>query len=484
MVIGAGPTALGLAYRFHELDRPQCDMEIIILEQERKPGGLAMSHRDNVGFTWDNGGHVVFSHYKYFNRALDNALSDWNMKKRAAFAFMMGSSGSRKFIPYPVQDNLHLMDQVEQEYALRGLEKAVNSSKKSKPVNFDEWLLQNFGDGLCQIFMRRYNRKVWTVNTTEMNAVWVGERVAVPDINKIKNNIKHGMKNVHDSAWGPNRLFRFPKYGGTGGLWIAMSKLLPRHWFHYKLVVKSVDFIKKRVEVENCQGHKRLLNYDILVSTMPLNLLVEMNNSTNRPSLNMKKHVKDLVYSHTHIVGIGLFGKAPKQLSDKSWIYFPDSDSPFYRVTVFSNYSDDHVPTPGKYWSLMCEVAEPKNSQDSRYDKQAIVEDTVDALVLYKFLTKQQIVSTFYHRLPYGYPVPSLSRDFILSEVQPWLQSMDIYSRGRFGGWKYEVGNQDHSFMQGVELADLLVRGISEETYWHPDIVNNMRATDRILFRT
>ena len=49
--------------------------------------------------------------------------------------------------------------------------------------------------------------------------------------------------------------------------------------------------------------------------------------------------------------------------------------------------------------------------------------------------------------------MPTLGWDEALAVIQPFLESHNVYSRGRFGAWKYEVGNRDHSFMQGKEFA-------------------------------
>ena len=62
-------------------------------------------------------------------------------------------------------------------------------------------------------------------------------------------------------------------------------------------------------------------------------------------------------------------------------------------------------------------------------------------------------------RLEHGYPTPSLARDGALEKALPWLREAGIWSRGRFGSYKYEVGNQDHSLMLGVEAADNILFG-------------------------
>src|SRR5262249_39105545 len=77
---------------------------------------------------------------------------------------------------------------------------------------------------------------------------------------------------------------------------------------------------------------------------------------------------------------------------------------------------------------------------------------------------RKDIVSTWVCHADYSYPTPTVDRDEILGLALPFLEEHDIYSRGRFGVWKYEVSNTDHSLMQGVELVNRLLLGEAEKT--------------------
>jgi protoporphyrinogen oxidase len=75
---------------------------------------------------------------------------------------------------------------------------------------------------------------------------------------------------------------------------------------------------------------------------------------------------------------------------------------------------------------------------------------------------RPEVASLHVERIDYAYPVPTVGRDQALAAIQPWLAEQGIYSRGRFGGWRYELGNMDHAVKMGVDVARRLVTGSDE----------------------
>ena len=145
-------------------------------------------------------------------------------------------------------------------------------------------------------------------------------------------------------------------------------------------------------------------------------------------------------------------------------MYFPEDNCPFYRVTYLSNYSKYMTPDAATHYSLLCETS---YSDFKQVNPETIVEDTIVGLInagLLKEEDRKDIVSTWTYHAKYSYPTPTVDRDGILAQAIPFLEKHDIYSRGRFGMWKYEVANTDHSLMQGVEVVNRLKLGEPEST--------------------
>ena len=182
---------------------------------------------------------------------------------------------------------------------------------------------------------------------------------------------------------------------------------------------------------------------------------------------------RGLLSSSSNIVGLGLAGRPPETLGKKCWMYFPEDDCPFYRVTVFSNYSPANVPDPARHWSLMAEVSE---SPHKPVDRERLAESVIEGALRTQLVERREdIVSVWTYRAAYGYPTPGIHRDETLDAVLPFFAARDVHSRGRFGLWKYEVSNQDHSFMQGVELVERLLHGREEITAFDPGHANSRK---------
>jgi protoporphyrinogen oxidase len=145
LIIGAGPTGLGAASRLHKLDYQNWTL----YERHGYAGGHASSVVDPQGFTWDEGGHVIFSHYPYFDLLIDEALkSEFHERVRESWIFTRNS-----WIPYPFQNNLRYLPKSAQIDCLEGAAKVAGRSNGREAQTFRSWILATFGDGIANHFM-------------------------------------------------------------------------------------------------------------------------------------------------------------------------------------------------------------------------------------------------------------------------------------------------------------------------------------------
>lgn len=457
LILGAGPTGLGAAWRLNELGHSNW----LLLERSASPGGLAGSVTDAKGFTWDLGGHVQFSHYSYFDDLMDELLgaAGWLYHERESWVWMR-----ERFIPYPFQQNIRHLPHDEMKECVAGLVRLYREGNHRKPANFADWVNATFGEGLARVFMRPYNFKVWAYPLEMLSYSWIGERVAVTDLERVLNNIFDARDEI---SWGPNNTFRFPKFGGTGAVWRECAQRLPQERLRFGAEAVSVDTKKREVRLANGD----VIAYERLLNTMPLDKFVAMTELDE-----LKPKTEKLLHSSTHIFGIGLRGGPRADVSRKCWMYFPEDNCPFYRVTVFSNYSPNNVPDIRSYWSLMAEVSESPHKKVAA--PEALLEEVIQGMLKTRLIERREdICDVWQTRLEHGYPTPSLERDSVIYDVLPDLDRRGIASRGRFGAWRYEVSNQDHSLMQGVEWVNHITSGAEELTLWKPEFVNDMKRS-------
>lgn len=452
LIIGAGPCGLGAARELRRLG-----IDGLVLEAEPQAGGLSASFLTEDGFTWDLGGHVIFSHYDAFDAMLGEVMGPgaWCEHRRRSYIRVLD-----RWIPYPFQNNIHRLPDAARDECLEGLREARRRRDEAPPRDFLEWIARSAGAGIARLFLVPYNTKVWAFPPEQLSTSWVGARVALPDPDRIEALMKSGRS---DEEWGPNRRFRFPRRGGTGAIWRSLAAALPRGLVLLGARVVAVDPAARAVRLED-GGVER---YDRLVSTAPLDRLLAMAGLAKEGAL-----AQGLLHNSVHVVGIGAAGVLPPEAREKTWLYFPEADYPFYRVTVFSAYSPLNAP-PGHY-SLMAEVAE---SSERPVDGTTVERACIAGLVRAGLLPAEgAVVHTWRRRIERAYPVPTLGRDAILDAVLPGLEGRGIYSRGRFGAWTYEVGNMDHCFAQGAEAVRRLALGEPEVTLADPAQVNRRRG--------
>lgn len=423
LVVGAGPTGLGAAWRLCE----QGQTDWLLVEASNRPGGAAASAVDAQGFTWDMGGHVIHSHFSLFDQVVNESGVELVYPKRNGAVVINDA-----FVPVPIQQNIaslgpELRAVIEAE--LSALVPIVSAT------DLQSWFEATFGRTLTEEFFTPFNTKMWGHAPSLLDHRWTSDRSgsALSNVPQPRSGIS-----VRD-----NSSFPYPRYG-SGSLWAAVAAPMPAHQIWYNT---SVIGIFPGSHIAHLSNGERV-SYKHLISSMPLTHLMTM----------LHAPIK-LLYSTVDVVGMGFEGLPPAMLADKSYIYHPRPDVPFHRASVLSNYSSA-MAGPGR-WSVLMECGTSLDYLDPSHLATECL-----AVLRGWGVDGDALVSTWQTRLDMGYPVPSLQRDAQLGELMHKLEAQDIRSRGRFGGWRYESCNQDHAFIQGVEAVDAALLGTPELAYW------------------
>ncbi len=441
LVLGAGPTGLGAAWRLHAAG----EHDWLLVEAATTVGGAAGSVRDDHGFVWDLGGHVIHSHYRLFDDVVRAAVADWSAPRRGGWVSFADAAGPHGgWVPTPLQHHLGALAPRVRDAALAELTDPARV--RTGGPTFDDHLVDTFGPALAEAFFRPFNTKMWGVPAHRLAHGWTslrsGSRAA--NVPAPRTDLSAPLRPDDTEP------FAVPT-AGSGAIWSGVAAGLPAGRLLLGVAAVAVDLRRRVVTLSD----GRRVGYERLVSTVPLTALAAR--CTDEPAL--ARTASHLQHSSVHVVGLGFDGPPPAALDGVTYVYVPDADVPVHRATVLSAYSPA-MAGPGR-WSVLFEAGCSPSLPVSRAQAVAAAREQVR-----RWGGRDEPVSTWTTWLRYGYPVPTLDRDDVLARLHARLEPAGVLSRGRFGGWRYESCNQDHAFVQGVEAVDALLSGAPETVYW------------------
>ncbi len=477
LLIGAGPTCIGFMYRYNELvsiHKKLGTYMVDMIEKSDACGGLASSAYKN-GCTLDNGGHIFFSHYDYFSKILYDYEKDHVLKSlpRKAVIYIDG-----KMIPYPFQSNIHLLAKDKAFEMIREMRESKSNCSNSdnhsnnssdSVTNFEEWGVHHFGKCMYTTFLKPLNEKSLTHPLTDIGTYWLSDRVNIPDLDLLE---KMTINETQDSViWGPNSYFHVPTFDGCGSLWYhIINDIVPKNYITLKYNTECISCIPHDNKVICKFSDESEKEYDIVVNSGPINIICK----------DMIPIVTHLKHNMLCTTGVCIRGGVPDIFESVSWIYLPEKKYIPYRVTVMSNYSRNNT-IPDTYL-LQFESSHPPphpppcdNSNDN-VTSEADIKISILQFLQDVNVNIDDIVDIIFLKHTYNYPIPTLERKCIIDDAISQLDKVNIYQRGRFGCWKYEIGNMDHCFMQGVELCDKLFNDGKEITIHDERLVNSFNA--------
>lgn len=425
IILGGGLTGIGAA--LHLQNKPW-----LMLEREDRLGGHAKTD-ETRGFYFDKTGHWLHLRDPQIRALVESVLpGELVTVERKARVFSHGV-----LTRYPFQGNLHgLPPAVNSECLLGFLESQMQPAGSSTPApkNFEEYCLQKFGAGISKHFMVPYNEKLWGVHPREITAEWCSRFVPVP---KLPDVVRGAVGDVPPEI-GYNVSFLYPKTGGIETLVRGLVSKLDSGRIHKRT---SPEKIFARAHAIAVGGER--LKYSALVASAPLPELVKLVDDAPREVVDAADKLRCTAVRYLNVAT-----KKPAK-AEYHWLYVPEEKYPFYRVGVYTNA----VPSmaPAGCGSLYVELSDrgPMPSLD------AIMPGIAEALVAAQVIDHvDDILFAELKEIRWAYVVFDHNYYAAVDTITKYLESVDIYPRGRYGSWTYN--SMEDCLIAGRQVAQLL----------------------------
>ncbi len=461
-VIGAGPAGLTAGYCLAKDGR-----SVVIIERDPVYVGGISRTVDYKGFLFDIGGHRFFSKSKEVVALWQELLpDDFITRPRLSRIYYNG-----KFFSYPLKafEALLKLGVFTSAACLASYARA-KLRPLAEPRTFHQWVRNQFGERLFQIFFKTYTEKVWGMSCDEISADWAAQRIkgldlATAVVNALTRSLRLRRKAgpVGDTVKTLIESFQYPRKG-PGMMWQAAAHKIRalggRIMMDRELATLGYDADRQRwhIEVAVAGGGRETYTARHVVSSAPLRELVERIKPTPISLL----HARALRYRD--FLTVALMVRKAETFPD-NWIYIHDPSVKVGRVQNFRSWSPEMVPEGMSCLGLEYFCFEGDgvwNAPDSELialAKKEIAQiglaapdDVVDACVV-----RQAKAYPVYDE-DYADNVAIIRRD--LEGRYPTLHMV-----GRNGMHRYN--NQDHAMMTAMLTARNIIAGARLYDIWN-----------------
>src|SRR6202162_1257009 len=185
-VIGAGPAGLTTAYCLTK----ETPSVIVIEKDPHYVGGISRTVRHG-NFLFDIGGHRFFSKAREVVDLWHEILPDDFITRPRLSRIYYGG----KFYSYPLSALGALRNLGIFTSAISILCYAyARTFPVASPRSFHDWVRNQFGERLFQIFFKTYTEKVWGMSCDEISADWAAQRIKGLDLRvAVTNALKRSL---------------------------------------------------------------------------------------------------------------------------------------------------------------------------------------------------------------------------------------------------------------------------------------------------